>query len=97
MAVNKEIFFEDLAEFWNYAMQESNAYHKDSRSNNDINWSGGLTWEQTKTLAINGWTELITEIEKYREIVQMLLDAHANPMITFKVSSLIKKGYLFFY
>jgi hypothetical protein len=64
--MNKELFFEDLAGFWKYAMQESKAYHKESRSNYNLDWSGGLTWEQTKTLAINGWRELIDEIEKYR-------------------------------
>ena len=33
MAINKELYFDDLSEFWQYAMQDSNAYRKSSRKN----------------------------------------------------------------
>lgn len=64
--MNKHIFFEDLADFWKYAMQESNAYTKSSRRNKDIGWSGGLTWEEAKKMALSGWAEGMKEIEKYQ-------------------------------
>lgn len=66
MVINKELSFDDLSKFWNYAMQESIAYEKSSRENNDLNWSGGLTWEQAKIMAISGWQDGMKEIEKYR-------------------------------
>ncbi len=52
MKINKELNFEDLNQFWQYAMQESEAYRKSSRDNYDVKWSGGLTWEQAKAMAI---------------------------------------------
>lgn len=66
MVINKEIYFEDLNQFWQYAMQETNAYIKRSRDNYDLKWSGGLTWEQAKAMAISGWRDGMIEIEKYR-------------------------------
>jgi len=66
MAINKEILFEDLNQFWQYAMQESKAYRKSSRDNYDVKWSGGLTWEQAKAMAISGWRDGMIEIEKYQ-------------------------------
>jgi hypothetical protein len=70
MTINKELYFEDLSQFWQYSMQESKALRKSSRENDNIRWSGGLTWEQAKTMAINGWREGMLEIDKYR--VQLL-------------------------
>jgi hypothetical protein len=66
MKINRELNFEDLNQFWQYAMQESKAYRKSSRDNYDIKWSGGLTWEQAKSMAISGWRDGMIEIEKYR-------------------------------
>lgn len=66
MKINKELNFEDLNQFWQYAMQESKAYRKSSRDNYDVKWSGGLTWEQAKAMAISGWRDGMIEIEKYR-------------------------------
>lgn len=77
MTINKELYFEDLSQFWHYAMRDSNARRKSSRENYDVKWSGGLTWEQAKTMAINGWREGMLEIEKYR--------AQIIPIITEKV------------
>jgi hypothetical protein len=66
MTINKQLYFEDLNQFWQYAMQESKAYRKSSRGNHDLKWSGGLTWEQAKSMAVNGWRDGMIEIEKYR-------------------------------
>jgi hypothetical protein len=66
MVINKELSFDDLSKFWNYAFQESNARNKSSRQNNNFDWSGGLTWEQAKLMAISGWHDGMSEIEKYR-------------------------------
>lgn len=66
MTINKQLYFEDLNQFWQYAMQESKAYRKSSRDNYDIKWAGGLTWEQAKAMAISGWRDGMIEIEKYR-------------------------------
>lgn len=66
MTMNKELYFEDLSKFWQFAMQDSKSHRKSSRENYDLQWSGGLTWEQAKVMAINGWREGMLEIEKYR-------------------------------
>lgn len=77
MLINKEICFEDLYKFWEYSMQNSNARNKSSRDDSNLKWSGGLTWDQAKQLAINGWQDGMKEIEKYR--------AKITPIITDKV------------
>ncbi|MEZ4979096.1 MAG: hypothetical protein R2772_07340 [Chitinophagales bacterium] len=66
MIINKELYFEDLSSFWRYAMQDSKAYRKSSRENHSLQWSGGLTWEEAKQMAISGWRDGMNEIEKYR-------------------------------
>jgi hypothetical protein len=75
--INKERYFEDLYKFWEYSMQNSNAYNKSSRDNSNLQWYGGLTWEQAKQMAINGWQGGMKEIEKYH--------AKITPIITDKV------------
>lgn len=77
MIINKELFFHDLNSFWNYAMQDSYAHRKDSRENHNLEWSGGLTWEEAKLMAISGWRDGMSEIEKYR--------AQISPRVTEKV------------
>lgn len=77
MTINKQLNFEDLNQFWQYAMRESKAYRKSSRENHNLDWHGGLTWEQAKVMATNGWREGMIEIEKYR--------AKILPIITEKV------------
>jgi hypothetical protein len=64
--INKELCFDDLNKFWQFAMQDSNARRTDSRENHDLQNMGGLTWEQARRLAINGWRDGMNEIEKYR-------------------------------
>lgn len=77
MAVNKEILFEDLNQFWNFAFQESKANRKSSRETTNLEWHGNLTWEQAKAMAISGWRDGMIEIEKYQ--------AKILPIITEKV------------
>ena len=72
--INKEIYFDDLSQFWVYAMQDSRAYTKSSRNDNygwggNSNWQGGLSWDQAKVMALTGWQEGMREIEKYRAAV----------------------------
>lgn len=76
MTINKHIVFEDLHKFWKYAMQESNAYQKSSRQTAD-RWSGGLSWNEAKNLALKGWKEGLREVEKYQ--------AKISPFIAEKV------------
>jgi hypothetical protein len=76
MAINKQLYFEDLDEFWKYSFQDSQARRKESR-NNPNSWAGGLTWEQAKQMARNGWREGMQEIDKYR--------AKIVPIVTEKV------------
>jgi hypothetical protein len=87
MAINKQIHFDDLSEFWDYAMQDSNAYRKSSRNNNDLQWSGGLTWEQAKRMAINGWRDGMNEIEKYRaEIFPIITEKILQPKQVYSIA-----------
>ncbi len=86
MLINKEIYFEDLNKFWNYSLQNSNARNKYSRSDSDIIWSGGLTWEQAKFMAIGGWQEGMKEIEKYRaKIVPTITDKVLRPIQVYSI------------
>lgn len=77
MMINKTLYYDDLNEFWKFTMQDSKARRKSSRENHNISWHGGLTWEETKEMAISGWREGMLEIEKYR--------AKIVPIITEKV------------
>jgi len=76
MTINKHIVFEDLHRFWKYAMQESKAYQKSSRQSADP-WSGNLSWDEVKSLALKGWKDGLTEVEKYQ--------AKISPFIAEKV------------
>jgi hypothetical protein len=75
--INKYLHFEDLFAFWNYSIRESKAYNKSSRKNTDLNWSGGLTWEEAKRMAKSGWADGMKEIEKYQ--------AKISPIVAQKV------------
>lgn len=77
MAINKTIKFTELDEFWNYACSESNARIKESRTDDNFNWKGGLTWEEAKSMARSGWPEGMRKIEKFR--------AQIIPIITERV------------
>ena len=74
--INKHLTFEDLQSFWRHAMKDSRAYNKHSRNPRD-QWSGGLTWEEAKQMALKGWREGLREIEKFQ--------ARITPFIAEKV------------
>ena len=88
MVINKQLYFEDLSKFWKYAMQDSNAYSKDSRDDDcNMEWHGGLTWEQAKQMAISGWREGMQEIDKYRaKIVPIVTEKVLRPKQIYSVA-----------
>jgi len=81
--MNKELYFEDLSTFWKYAMEDSCARQKHSRSNDNLQWTGGLTWEQAKRMAQMGWADGMKEIEKYRAyILPVIAEKVLRPLPT---------------
>jgi len=87
MTINKELNFDDLSSFWRYAMQESTANYKSSRENDDLDWHGGLTWEQAKAMAISGWREGMNEIEKYRaKILPVIAEKVLRPKQIYSIA-----------
>ncbi|MFZ1694678.1 MAG: hypothetical protein WAT74_15885 [Flavobacteriales bacterium] len=77
MVVNRELQFDDLSDFWRYAMKDSDARNKASRQNDDSDWAGVRTWPEAKAMAISGWREGLERIERYR--------AQIAPVITQQV------------
>jgi len=87
MAINKQIYFEDLNEFWKYSFQDSQARIKSSRDNYNLQWHGGLTWEQAKQMAVSGWREGMQEIDKYRaKIVPIVTEKVLRPKQIYSVA-----------
>lgn len=87
MIINKELYFDDLSSFWRYAMQDSNAYRKSSRENHSLQWSGGLTWEEAKQMAISGWRDGMNEIEKYRaQILPIIAEKVLRPQQIYAIA-----------
>lgn len=87
MIINKELYFDDLSSFWRYAMQDSNAYRKSSRENHSLQWSGGLTWEEAKQMAISGWRDGMNEIEKYRaQILPIIAEKVLRPQQIYTIA-----------
>lgn len=87
--MNKHLTFENLYDFWNYAMQDSRARTKSSRNDSHYNldWYGGATWEQAKHLAIDGWKEGLEEVEKYRaQLAPFITDKILRPLQVYSVS-----------
>jgi hypothetical protein len=84
--MNKHLTYDNLYDFWQYAMQESRAYRRESRVG--VNqWSGGTTWEQAKQLAIDGWKEGLEEVEKYRaQLAPFITDKILRPIQVYSVS-----------
>lgn len=66
MSFHKELHFEDLHSFWQYAHQDSNARKKSSRTPDNLGWTGGLSWLQAKAMAYSGWHEGMEQVEKFR-------------------------------
>jgi len=86
MAINKQIYFEDLNEFWKYSLQDSQARTKESRGIPN-HWSGNLTWQQVKQMAVNGWREGMQEIDKYRaKIVPIVTEKVLRPKQIYSVA-----------
>jgi hypothetical protein len=87
MAINKQLYFEDLNEFWKYSLQDSQAYTKSSKDNYNLQWSGGLTWEQAKQMAVSGWREGMQEIDRYRaKIVPIVTEKVLRPKQIYSVA-----------
>jgi hypothetical protein len=87
MEINKQLYFEDLSEFWKYSLQDSQARTKSSRDNYDLQWHGGLTWEQAKQMAVSGWREGMQEIDKYRaKIVPVITERVLRPKQIYSVA-----------
>lgn len=87
MIINKELYFDDLSSFWRYAMQDSTAYRKSSRDNHSLQWSGGLTWEEAKQMAISGWRDGMKEIEKYRaQILPIIAEKVLRPLQIYAIA-----------
>jgi hypothetical protein len=74
--MNKHLVFEDLHEFWQYSFRESNARIKSSRVYAST-WSGGLSWNESKRLALMGWQKGLIEVDKFQ--------AKVNELITSKI------------
>lgn len=87
MIINKEQYFDDLSSFWRYAMQDSSARNKESRLNHNLQWSGGLTWEEAKQMAISGWRDGMNEIEKYRaQILPIIAEKVLRPQQIYAIA-----------
>ena len=87
MAINKQLYFEDLSEFWKYSLQDSQARTKSSRDDDKLQWSGGLTWEQAKQMAVSGWREGMQEIDRYRaKIVPIVTEKVLRPKQIYSVA-----------
>lgn len=76
MAINKELYFDDLQTFWDYAMRESRAYNKSSRNQNNLSWYGKVTWKEAKHLALCGWQNGLNEIHKYVAEMSPIITEH---------------------
>ena len=85
--MNLHLKFDNLNDFWNYAWQESNSRYRKSRNPSADHWSGGVTWDEAKELAIKGWKEGLEEIEKYRaKISPMITERVLRPIQVYSVS-----------
>jgi hypothetical protein len=84
--MNKYLSYDNLNDFWKFAMQDSRAYEKSSRRAVD-RWSGGTSWEESKLLALNGWKDGLKEIEKYRaQLAPFITDKILRPIQLYSVS-----------
>lgn len=75
--MNKHLVFEDLHDFWQYSFRESNAFNKESRTYGN-RWSGGLDWNESKRLALEGWQKGLIEVDKFQARVN---DIIANKIV----------------
>ncbi len=76
MALHKELQFDDLSDFWHYAVKDSDAWNRESRSEYHLDWSGGLTWTEAKVMALSGWREGLEKIDRYRAQIAPTITQH---------------------
>jgi hypothetical protein len=87
MTINKQLYFEDLNEFWKYSLHDSQAQKKSSRDNDDLQWHGGLTWDLAKQMAVSGWREGMQKIDKYRaKIVPIITERVLRPKQIYSIA-----------
>ena len=73
--------YDDYSSFLKHAFKESFSSQKESRSNDDLEWHGGVTWEQACSLAKSGWIEGMQMIENYRSrITPKLTNSIVRPV-----------------
>lgn len=87
MTFKKELHFDDLSDFWQYAIKESDAWNKASRRNSDSDWAGVRTWPEAKSMARNGWREGLEKIDRYRaQIAPVITQQVLRPMQVYSVA-----------
>lgn len=87
MGVNSELHFDDLSEFWQFAMKDSQARIRESRSDYNLEWTGGLTWPEAKTMALNGWRDGLDRIDRYRaQIAPIITQQVLRPVQVYSVA-----------
>lgn len=74
--MKKHLVFQDLQDFWDVAFRESNAYNKSSREPEEY-WNGGLSWNDSKRLALRGWQEGAQKVKEFQVKI--------SPLITNKI------------
>lgn len=65
-SMKEALRFEDLSDFWKFAMQDSKSKKKNSRKINHNTWAGCQNWEEAKEIALYGWKDGLREVEKYQ-------------------------------
>ena len=79
--------FRDLFSFYRYSMRESNSSKKVSRKSTDLDWYGGVTWDEACSLATHGWEKGLEEIECYRvELYENIVNTIPTQAIAHDVS-----------
>jgi hypothetical protein len=86
ISMKKHLKFEFLDEFWLYAFGESKAYNRESRVPKN-QWSGNVSWNEAKVLAMNGWIEGLEEIKKYAaNYTEFIAEKVIRPMPYYQVT-----------
>lgn len=84
--INKHIIYEDLHDFWLYALRESDAYEKSSRGYSR-EWNGNVSWLEAKKLALQGWQDGLEQVKKYQtEITPQITEKVIRPSQIYDVA-----------
>ena len=84
--INKHIIYEDLYDFWLYALRESDAYEKSSRGYSR-EWNGNVSWLEAKKLALQGWQDGLEQVKKYQtEITPQITEKVIRPSQIYDVA-----------